>query len=184
VKRELHWANAQYERILLQSKHVEGRAGSFGSKGDLSHRQPLGNSHRKGMEDYLQYLAKRDAERGESRLQQKLAFHQQQAEEKRKEEERKKKEIADAAVAEYKSQMKKEEERVEQTRQQSEAQLHKMLTKVGVEEEKIGLVLKDMASSGTPPVLEAIQPPVQPPAEADCRPTLTTTGSQTSVFSR
>jgi len=184
VKRELHWANSQYERILLRSKHVNGRAGSFGSEGDPSHRQPLGDTHKRGMEDYLQYLEKRNAERRESRLQQRLAFHQRQAEEKRKEEELKKKAIADAAVAEYKSQRKKEEERTEQTRQQMEAQLREMLTKVGVEEEKIGLVLKDMASSGTQPVLEAFQPSIQSPAEADCRPTLTTTGSQKSVFSR
>jgi hypothetical protein len=184
VKRDLQWANAQYERILRRSKHLDGRAGRFGSKGDLPNRQPLGESHKRGMEDYLQYLEKRDAERRESRLQQELAFHQRQAEEKRKEEEQKRKEIADGAIAEYKSQMKKEEERAKQKRQQSEAQLHKMLAKVGVEEEKIDLVLKDMASGGTQPVLEAFQPPIQSAAEADCRPSLTATGSQTSVFSR
>jgi hypothetical protein len=136
------------------------------------------------MEGYLQYLEKRDSERRETRLQQRLAFHQRQNEQKRKEEEQKKKEIADAAVAEYKSQKKKEEEKAEQTRLQSEALLRNMLTKAGVEEEKIGLVLRDIASSGTQPALEAFQPPFQAPAEADCRPTLATAGSQTSVFSR
>lgn len=186
VAKELQWANAQYEKILNRSKNAEERTGKFTRGKEVSRKQPLEESDRREMEDYLEFLKRRGAEQRERRAQEILAFRQRQEEQKRSEEDQKKKEIGDAAVLEYKSQKKEEEEKAELTRKQSEALLQKLLTKAGVDEDKIGLVLKDMASTSTAQtrLLKTAEPLFHAQPEVDHRLGPTTTAAQRSTFSR
>ncbi|ERF72671.1 hypothetical protein EPUS_09261 [Endocarpon pusillum Z07020] len=186
VRKELQWANAKYEEMLSWAKRAEEKASKSTRRKEPFRKPSFRESDKRGMEGYLAYLTQRDAARRERRRQEALAFRQQQEEQKRKNDEEKERKIRDAAVLEYKSQKKEEEKKAEEARQQSEDLLQKLLTKAGVEEDKVGLILKDLASTAHPPIvsLKKAEPLIQSQPETDNHPIPAAVGIRGSVLSR
>jgi hypothetical protein len=150
VTKKLRWANARYKEILERQaarKRIE----------QISFVPPDGpvlpeEYEREAIEDYRAFLHRQHAEREERRLKEVLALKQQEDEEKQKVEDQKKRDVADAAVLEYKLQMKQQEEETALRNRQLEDGLHGLLAKAGVDREKIGRVLKEMkATAATKP---------------------------------
>ena len=100
--------------------------------------------NRKALEEYRQFLRKRDDERKEKRLQQALALQQREDEQKRKEEEKRVTEIGDAAILQYKSHTKEQEEKAEREEKRFKDSLQRVLAEAGVEDDKISLALEGM----------------------------------------
>ena len=186
MRKELQWANAKYEEMLNRAKRAEEKAGKSTRRKEPFRKPSFRESDKRGIEGYLAYLNQRDADRRDRRRQEAFALQQQQEEQKRKNDEEKEKEIRDAAVLEYKTQKKEEEEKAEEARQQSEDLLQKLLAKAGVEEDKVGLILKDLASIAHPPIvsLKKAEPLVQSQPETDNNPIPTAIEMGGSVFSR
>jgi acetyl/propionyl-CoA carboxylase alpha subunit len=186
VTRELRWANARYEEILNGAKQAEERALKPGKGRPLSRKSLLPEFDRRGMEDYIAFLQRRDADRRERRAQEAFALREREEAQKRKDQEQKKKEIGDAAVQEYKSQKKEEEEKAEQKRKESKDNVQRLLTNAGVEEDKIGLVLKEMALNATTQDVfrERSLPLLHAQLEANPRHTPVATGNKRSILSR
>lgn len=182
----MQWANAKYEEMLSWAKRAEEKASKSTGRKEPFRKPSFRESDKRGMEGYLAYLTQRDADRRERRRQEALAFRQQLEEQKRKNEEEKERKIRDAAVLEYKSQKKEEEKKAEEARQQSEDLLRELLAKAGVEEDKVGLILKDLASTAHPPIvsLKKAEPLIQSQPETDNHPIPAAVGIRGSVLSR
>lgn len=147
MTKKLRWANAQYDELIRQQ--AESSQEEDVVRVTRRNRQPFRRrlakeDERKHLEEYREFLQRQSAERRETLRQQALALQEKEREQQRKEEEKKRKEIEDAAILAYKSQIKEQEEKAERDKKQLEEELEKLLNKVGVEDDKIDQVLKEL----------------------------------------
>jgi hypothetical protein len=189
VTKELRWANVEYEKAVRRQAGASnddevattGRGARRGS-----YRYLAREFDRRGLEAYRNYLQKQNAEQREERLQMELALREREEAQKRDNEEKRRTQIADVAVREYKSQMEEQEMKVEQERKLLEDGLQKMLTKVGVEDDKIDQVLKEAAPLRSLKTLfsSSVEGPIDPQPDSEHKDTPIASVEPKSIFSR